>query len=94
MDDFQTQALFGNTDNTSYMPPGSWNPSAQDSTDIGHILAAGIAGTVDKAIRTAVGEKYASGQLTPTAQVTTSKAQANLMPLLIVGALVLLLVKA
>jgi acyl-CoA reductase-like NAD-dependent aldehyde dehydrogenase len=92
-DDMQLASIFGGTANTSQLRPGEWNPTAQDSTDIGRIIADGVRGTVNKLINTAVGEKYASGQLTATGTRPTG-VQGNLMSLALVAGLVYVLAKS
>jgi hypothetical protein len=94
--DAQTQALFGGVSNTSSLQQGDWNPASQDSTDIGRIIADGVRGTVNKMINAAVGDKYASGQLTATGTrpYGAQGTQGNLMALVLVAGLVYLLAKS
>lgn len=62
------ETLFGSEPNTSLLPAQMMNITANNSTDWGAIIADGIRGAADGAIRGLVTEKFQDGQLKASAQ--------------------------
>lgn len=92
--DFSIDALFGGGANTSQIPATMLNPGAAGGArDWGAILADGIVGATNGAIGALVKEKFDSGQLVAT-QTAAAQQQKQLMPLIVIGGIAYLLMKA
>lgn len=99
IDDYQGAALFGTAPNTSTLTANMLNPSASGPDDWQTILTQGIAGATINGINGLVANAVQSGQLqnVATAQslgLTTQVAgQANIMPLLLIAAVLFVVVR-
>lgn len=93
MGTYQTDAIFGDADNSSALMPGEWNPTGQDATDIGQIIADGVRNIGAKILNASVGEKFNDGQLLRTTSAPMPRQQGDIMPLLVIGAIVYLISK-
>jgi hypothetical protein len=61
--DLSNYSLFGDTRNSSAIPANMLSANAEGEIDWGSVLAGGIRGAAQGAIRAQVNEKYADGQL-------------------------------
>jgi hypothetical protein len=88
--DLSVYSLYGDQANTSAIPQSMLNSNADGTTDWGAVLAQGIRGAAQGAIRASVNEKYASGQLVAPYGTTGQAFTGNNLLLIAVVAFFLL----
>jgi hypothetical protein len=89
--DLANYSLFGDQQNNSAIPANLLSTNAEGEIDWGAVLAGGIRGAAQGAIRAQVNEKYADGQLVNPYPQNQSRNNTNL---LLIGLVIFLLVKA